>query len=193
MMVGLVYSDFGAGNIESREVNPEIPVELACDDGYVDPRAILFIQRTGTEIYVFDEIYHSHHLAETCVEETIQKCGDYLGWVDDEKTRPVKIPEIAIGSPEAKEQQERFRKADIPYRFRPHKIVEGIQVVRRLIKDGNGYRALKVHPRCRNFISELTQGYRYPEEGSRSSDEVPVDENNHASDAFRYWAWVRAR
>lgn len=190
---GLVYSDFGADNLTDQEPDPDLPVELAYDDGYIDPRAILFIQRTGTQILVWDEIYHSRHLAETCVDETIAKLGEKFGWADEDKTRPARLPEIAVGSPEAKEMQARLRKADIPVRSRPHKILEGIPVVRRLIKDGQGYRALKVHKRCRNLISELTEGYQYPETGSRGSDEVPVDKNNHAVDALRYWTYARAR
>lgn len=180
---GVVYSEFGSENITDKEPDPEQPVELAVDDGYVDPRAILFIQRTGTEILIFDELYHSRHLAETCVSEVVDRCS-MNKW---------QLPEIAIGSPESKELKERFRRANIPYRFKTHKVVEGIKVVRRLIKDGNDYRALKVHKRCKNLISELTDGYRYPEQGSKRDDEKPIDGNDHACDAFRYWAYVRAR
>lgn len=183
-MVGLVYGDtFSGDNIEAREPDPAQPIELGFDDGYIDPRAILFIQRTGTEILIFDELYHSKHLAETCVQEVVEKC-ERNGW---------QRPELAVGSPEAKEMQQRLRMADIPYRSLPHKIIQGIDVVRRLMKDANGYRAIKIHPRCKNLIRELSQDYRYPETGTRSSDEVPIDENNHAADALRYWCWLRAR
>ena len=178
---GVVYSEFDTENITDQEPDPELPIELAVDDGYIDPRAILFIQRTPTQVLVFDEIYHSRHLAQTCVEEVVAKCAK-LG---------IKKPEIAIGPPEAKELQQRFRLADIPYRFRTHKILEGIPVVRRLIKDHNGARPLQVHKRCQNFIGELTDGYRYPEQGTKRDDEKPIDGNDHACDAFRYWAFVR--
>lgn len=180
---GVVYSEFANENIVDTEPDPEQAIELAVDDGYVDPRAILFVQRTGTEILVFDEIYHSRHLAEKCVSEVIDRC-ESNGWMK---------PEIAIGSPEAKELQGQFRKADIPMRGGTHKVIEGIKVVRRLIMDGQGVRSLKVHRRCKNFISELTDGYRYPEQGSKRDDEKPLDGNDHACDAFRYWAWMRAR
>lgn len=182
MMRRAVFSEFNQDNIASKEPDPNRPIELAFDDGYIDPRAILFIQRGDSEILVFDEIYHSRHLAEVCIAETIRRC-EQNGWP---------LPELAVGSPEAKEIQKRFINAGIPVRYRPHQIVEGINLVRSLIKDGNGYRTLKVHPRCKNLISELTQGYIYPEQGGRM-DEVPLDENNHACDALRMWAWVRVR
>jgi phage terminase large subunit len=178
---GVVYKEFTTENIVDTEPDPALPVEVAVDDGYVDPRATLLLQYNGSEILVFDELYHRGHLAETCVDETIARCEQHK----------VKPPQLAVGSPEAKELQQRFRKANIAYRYKPHKVIEGIKLVRRLILDGNGVRVLKVHRRCKNFISELTDGYRYPPEGARRDSEKPLDGNDHACDGFRYWAWVR--
>jgi len=193
---GLVYDTFDLENLTDEEPDPELPFELAFDEGYIDPRAILFIQKKPSEILVFDEIYHSRHLAETCVSEAVRMSGDHFGIKEDVKDKriPKKLPEIAVGSPEAKEMQARLRSANIPYRSRPHEIVEGLQVVRELICDGNGYRTLKVHRgRCPNLIRELTEGYQYPEAGKRSSSEKPLDKDNHAADALRYWSYLRAR
>jgi phage terminase large subunit len=180
---GVVYSEFGQENICEDEPDPNQSIELSVDDGYVDPRAILFIQRTGTRVLVFDELYHSRHLAEICIGEVIARCKQN-GWP---------IPQLAVGSPEATELIQRFRRVDIPYRSLPHQVVEGIKVVRRLILDGQGVRALQVHKRCKNFISELTDGYKYPPQGSRRDDEKPLDGNDHACDSFRYWAYMRVR
>jgi phage terminase large subunit len=179
---GLVFPEFTAENITTEEPDPEKTIELAADDGYVDPRAILFIQRTGTQILVFDELYQRSTLAERSVQDVKDRCEEN-GWP---------LPDIAIGSPEAKELQARFRLGDIPFRFQSHKIVDGLAVLRRLIQDGNGYRALKVHSRCRNLLWELTEGYQYPE-GTKGLHEKPVDGNDHACDALRYWCYVRAR
>jgi len=180
---GIVYAEFDDSNITDEEPDKERPIELAVDDGYVDPRAILFIQRTGTRILVFDELYHSRHLGETCVGEVVERCKQN-GWP---------LPELACGSPEAKDLQQRFRMANIPYRFMAHKVVEGIKVVRKLICDGQGVRSLQVHRRCKNFISEFTEGYQYPPEGTKSDDEKPIDGSDHCADALRYWTWLRAR
>jgi len=193
---GLVYSEFGSLNTTSDEPSALLPVELAVDEGYIDPRAILFVQRSGDRVLVFDELYHSRHLGEICVDEVLEKMGDRFGWLahgaEDIPEIPALLPELAVGSPEAKDLQVRFRRANIPYRFKPHKIVEGIKIVRRLILDGEGYRALRVHVRCKNFLRELTEAYHYPEAASSAGDEQPVDEGNHACDAFRYWAFMRA-
>ena len=211
---GLVYESFDLDNLTDDGPDLALPIEVAFDEGYIDPRAILLIQRRGHEILVFDEIYHSQHLAETCVRELVELVAGYYGQTvpDDLRRRPLeelaawcarrdektgeelmRLPEIAIGSPEAKEMQQRLRLANIPYRSRPHEVVEGIKVVRELICDGNGYRTLRVNRKCANFVKELTELYQYPEPGSRRDSEKPQDGNDHACDAFRYWAWVRAR
>lgn len=207
---GVVYSDFNSENI-TQDGPDNLPFDLGVDDGFVDPRAILFIQRTANRVLVFDEIYHSGHIAETCVSEVLQKCGEWFGWIDQDgefvspgeaeelapeeadMLYPARLPDNVIGSHEAKELQAQFRKAGMAYRHKVHKIVEGIKVVRRLIMSGEGYRALQVNgERCPNLVAEISDGYRYPEKGSRKDSEQPVDENNHASDALRYWSWVRA-
>ncbi len=59
--------------------------------------------------------------------------------------------------------------------------------------DWEGVRSLLVNKRCKNLITELTDTYRYPEQGSRRDDEKPLDGNDHACDALRYWVHLRAR
>lgn len=199
---GLVYSEFGQDNLLDREWVPSVeiddsgvpvaspPLELAFDDGFMDPRAMYLIQKTGRHVNVFYEFWHKQMLDQESIDDLKTVCSEN-GWP---------LPEIAIGSPEAVELKERFRLAEIPARSKPHKIVEGIKIVRRLIKDGQGNRILKVHPRCHNLIRELTQDYRYhddeqdttQERGSRN-DETPRDKYNHGADAIRYWANLRAR
>lgn len=205
---GLVYGEFSSDNIEDYIPHPDLPVELAFDDGYVDPRAILFIQRTPMHIHVFDEIYESRRLEAHHMQAILDRMGTWFGWrqpgtpgEEDQVVyenpegllRPAVMPEIAIGSSEAAVLMRHFRMADIVARGGTHQVVEGLKVVRQLICDGQGYRALKVAPRCRNLIEEITSGYQYPPEGSRRDDEKPIDGNDHACDALRYWCWVRAR
>lgn len=180
---GVVYDEFEEENLTDKEPDPKRAIELAVDDGYVNPRAILFIQKTDTEILVFDEIYHSRHLPEVCVQEVLERC----------RTNKWPRPETAVCPSEAVELRERFRSANIPPQKGTHKIIEGIKFVRSLIVDGNRYRTIKVNRRCTNLINELMGGYKYPEAGTRRDDENPLDKDNHACDALRYWCWMRAR
>ncbi len=203
---GLVYQEFDLDNLTDDEPDFSLPFELGIDDGYVDPRAILFIQRKGSEILVFDEIYESRKLAEQHVKQILNICLQWSpkdepeGWktmgLEEAaqwcRANEVQLPEIAMVSPEAKELQQRLRMADIPARKANNDIKQGIESVRELICDGNQVRTLKVNRRCKNLIRELTEGYVYPE-GNRKDNEKPMDGNDHAADALRYWVHTRAR
>lgn len=203
----LVFPDFGEANITDAEPDLSLPIELAVDDGFMDPRVILFVQRTGTRILVFDEMYHSRHLEETCVQEVVNRCIKFSGQEKPEdfdalslekraewcRKNKVLLPEIVCGSPEAKSLQLYFKKADMVFRFITHKVIDGLGIVRKHICDGQGYRTLQVNRRCKNLIWEMTEGYQYPPLDRRSVDEKPADGNDHCCDALRYWAYVRAR
>ena len=73
-------------------------------------------------------------------------------------------------------------------------MAEGILVVRRLIRTAEGDVGLRVHPRCKHFIAEMSDLYQYPEgTGGKDPSELPVKQDDHGPDALRYWAWLRAR
>jgi terminase large subunit-like protein len=180
---GAVYSSFSNANVTADEPDRAAPIELAFDDGYHDPRAILFLQRRGEHMLVFDELVHTRHLGEQCVAEVVERCRAE-GWP---------LPELAVGSPEAGQLHQHFRRADIPVRGMATPIVEGISAVRRLILDGHGFRALLVHRRCVNLLRELQGGYQYPPGAGARASEKPQDGDDHCVDALRYWVWMRYR
>lgn len=211
---GTVYDTFSEMNKTTLEADPFLPTGLAYDDGYhPDPRAILFVQeKPNGDILVFDEMFHNRHLAETCVNETIDRFA--LGWplsdqaVSDFQVQGMgeklekrqdgrlylkdgwRIPEIAIGGTESKEMKERFRRANIVARGGTHSpITNGIDRMRRYICDDNQRRRLQIHERCSTLISEIEEGYKYPD-GGKVGD-TPMDENNHGCDALRYYLWLR--
>jgi PBSX family phage terminase large subunit len=196
---GLVYDDISledwpAGNLTDDKIDLtsdgngklKYPIEMAFDDGYVDPRAIYWIQPQldRNRILIFDEIYHSRHLENVCVSEVVDRCKE-RGWP---------LPSIAIGSHEAITLREEFRKANIVARHDLHKIVEGIKNMRRFILDGNNKRILAINRKCcKNLILELSEKYCYPEASNDRSTEKPIDAHNHGADAIRMWLWARQR
>jgi hypothetical protein len=188
---GLVYDNFNADNITDEEPDRERPIELAIDDGYVDPRATLFIQRKPNgDILIFDELYQTKRLEEETIQDITERCNAN-GWPR---------PELAAVSHEAVALQQRLRSANIPARnWLATKAggggstrLQAIQVTRSLICDGKGYRAIKVHKRCKSLLDEIMAGYKYPE-GAKGVNEKPVDGNDHACDALSSWCWLRAR
>lgn len=201
----VVYSDFDEGNLTDAEPDLSQPFEVGFDDGYIDPRVFLLIQRTATGVLVFDEIAHSKRLDEESIRDLLELCARMYGkplpdgWPTMTNTarsawcvgNGVKLPELAVGGTESVQLMRRFREANIPARGGTHQILDGIKVVRQLILDGNGARTLKVHRRCKTLINEWQNGYRYPD-GVRRDSEKPDDLNNHASDACRVWCFMRS-
>ena len=204
-ITGLVYQDFNDDNLTDAEPDMSIPFELGCDDGYIDPRVFLLIQRTPTGILVFDEIAQTKRLDEETIRDLLELCARYSkqalpeGWQTMTNAARsawahsvgVKLPELAVCGTESVQLMRRFREANIPARGGTHIILEGIKVVRQLILDGNGVRTLRVNRRCKTLISEFTNGYRFPE-GARRDSEKPEDLNNHAADAARMWCFMRS-
>ena len=187
---GLVFDTFTEANITDEEPDPELPFELGIDDGYIDPRATLFIQKKGSYVLVFDELYETKTLEEETVRHIAERCEGYG-----------RLPEIAAVSHEALSLQRRLREANIPARNwmatrapgRGSTRLQAIQKTRALICDGNQYRALRVHSRCKNLIDEITTGYRNkPDPGGGYQDE-PEDGNDHACEALEGWVWLRMR
>lgn len=201
---GLVYEQFDFDNLTDDDYIPGVPFEIGIDDGYVDPRAILFVQQQGGNLVVFDEIYESRKLAEQHTRKILTRCLEYAekdepeGWESfplEEaavycRANEIAMPEMAMIPPESKELQQRLRMADIPARKAKNDILQGIEAVRSVICDGNENRTLKINRRCKNLIKEITEGYVYPD-GTRKDNEKPKDGNDHACDALRYWVYTR--
>lgn len=188
---GLVLDNFTAENITDDEPDSTRPFEIAIDDGYIDPRATLFIQRQASgDVLVFDELYELKTLEERTIENIKTTCQRHgLG-----------LPELAAVSHEAVALRQRLRTADIPARNwmavraggGDSTRVQSIHLTRALICDGQNHRALRVHRRCRNLLNEIQSGWRYPE-GKRGVNEHPADGNDHACDALTSWVWMRMR
>jgi hypothetical protein len=79
-----------------------------------------------------------------------------------------------------------LRTLGIATRFRRSGILEGIELIRRSLKAGDGKKRLLISPRCQRLI-EAMECYRYPE-GSRTG-ELPLKDGlyDHPIDALRYF------
>ena len=146
---------------------------------------ILFIQVDDDGVInVFDEIYHVKHLAETCIGEAQERLAGY-----DDAARF----EIAAVDPSAAQLIASLRRADIPARGVKRGVIDGIKEVSRFIRDADGRVRLRIHPRCKNLVRELSEDYRYPEGSEARGDVKPVKEDDHGPDALSYYVWLRMR
>ena len=208
---GLVYENFAAENIVSTEANLNQPFEIAVDDGYVDPRAILFVQELpGGDILIFDELYQTKRLEEQSIKDVLAKCAEHAGkTLPDEWSRyglgeaeqwcdrfAVPLPRLAVVSHEAVALRARISAAGIRAvnwlkKANPEKgstRLAAITLTRSLLCDANGHRAIHIHRRCRSLLDEIGMGYRYPE-GKHGLGAEPEDGNDHAAQALETWVW----
>ena len=100
--------------------------------------------------------------------------------------------EIAIGDPSAAELAEQFRRADIAARGAKSDVLDGIRKTLNVVRDTEGKVGLIIHPRCENFIQEMSEDYRMPEGSEKRVGQVkPAKKNDHGPDAIRYWTELR--
>lgn len=186
---GLVYENFSAENLTDQEPLAHLPFEVAIDDGYIDPRAVLFIQRQpGGDVLVFDELYQTKTLEEKTIADMLAK-RQGIG-----KGKP----ELAVISHEAVALRRRVQDAGVPaVNWLANRVAGGkstrlaaITLTRSLICDGQGHRGIKVHRRCKHLIDEISAGYKYPE-GKHGLETEPEDGNDHACQALESWVWAR--
>lgn len=186
---GLVYDTFNAENVVDWEPHEGTPIELAIDDGYIDPRATLFVQRRfDGSVLVFDELYQRQTLEETTIADIKRRCAAH-GWP---------LPQMAAVSHEAVALRARLTDGGIPARNWLARQVGGkgstrlaaITQTRAMFCDGNGRRNLFVHRRCAHLLDEIRAGYKYPQ-GRHGLETEPEDGNDHACQALESWIWYR--
>jgi hypothetical protein len=82
-----------------------------------------------------------------------------------------------------------LRASGVVVRFRRSSILEGIELVRRAIRSGDGRSSLVISPNCPRLI-EAMQCYHYPDSaGTAFSRELPFKDGvyDHPIDALRYF------
>jgi hypothetical protein len=81
-----------------------------------------------------------------------------------------------------------LRQYGIVTRYRKSGILEGIELIRRAIKGGDGKSRFIISPGCSRLI-EAMQCYHYPENRPGSESELPFKDGlyDHSIDALRYF------
>lgn len=172
---GAVYPMFDPG-IHVCRAEPELRVSWAgVDYGHSNPTCFLRLGVDGAgNVWVTDEYYHR---ADRAGSKSPREYARDLARFAGADAQLVAIDPSAEGFIlQLKEDapQLHVRRAD-------NAVSEGIQLTASALSAG----ILKIHPRCKNLIRELS-GYRWDPRGSAEGRDRPIKQDDHACDALRY-------
>jgi phage terminase large subunit len=164
---GLVYENWEERAFSMEEVR-ECTTVCGLDFGFTNDPTALFVGFADVHhrlLYVWDEMYKKALTNKAIVKE-VEKMG-----YSKEK--------ITADSAEQKSIRELY---DLGLRIKPAK--KGPDSIRAGIQYLQNYRIV-VHPRCVNFLSEISN-YQWDKDKFGNSVNKPIDDFNHLMDAMRY-------
>ncbi len=182
----IVFDEFDpALHVAPIDYDPNLPLYRSLDFGFVNPFVCLLIQVDSAGVVrIIDEYVRSRatvdiHAEEMkkrtpCSEESVAAtfCDPAGAGVND-----------VTGTSTVRE----LRSFDIHVRYRRSGILEGIELIRRAIRAGDGRSSIIISPGCPRLIEAL-QCYHYPDSGTTDS-ELPLKDGvyDHPIDALRYF------
>ena len=194
--VGLIYDVWSdgpeGGNVtaDADYVPGAGPVYWALDDGYAGmfneatgmytadshPRCFLLVQEKGDgRLDVFYEDYKVQMLSDQHIER-VQQASHEAGYPHPDY--------VAIDSAAA-ELRGRMHALGFYTQGKPHDVEESIKHLRRYLgTDANGWRRVRVHPRCTQVRKEMA-AYRRDGKGKI------IEAFDHGPSALRYFAWSK--
>jgi len=183
----VVFDEFEpATHVRQLDYNPNLPLYRALDFGFVNPFVCLWIQVDENDIVlVIDEYVRSRATIDVHAEEIKGRTPVEEGCVAATFCDPAgKSINDVTGTSVVRE----LRTLGIATRFRRSGILEGIELIRRNLRAGDGKSRLLISPRCQRLI-EAMQCYRYPESSRAGVSELPLKDGlyDHPIDALRYF------
>jgi hypothetical protein len=182
----VVFDEFDPTvHIQRLDFDPNLPLYRTLDFGFVNPFVCLWIQVDDAGIVrVVDEYVRSRATIDVHAEQM-----KYRTPIPEEQVAATfcdpagKGVNDVTGTSAVRE----LRSMGIAVRSRRSGILEGIELIRRAIRSGDGQSSLIISPRCRRLI-EAMACYHYPDSGS-SRGELPQKDGlyDHPIDALRYF------
>jgi len=182
----VVFDEFdSAVHVQPVDYDPNLPLYRTLDFGFVNPFVCLWIQvdKAGV-VRVIDEYVRSRatidvHAVEiknrtlVAEEQVAATFCDPAGKSVNDVTGISAVREL--------------RALGIAVRFKRSGILEGIELIRRAIRSGDGTTSLVISPRCPRLI-EAMECYHYPE-SANTPGELPQKDGlyDHPIDALRYF------
>ena len=187
----VVFDEFDpVVHIQSVDYDPNLPLYRAVDFGFVNPFVCLWIQADENGVVrVIDEYVRSRATIDVHAVEIKNRTP-----ITEEKVAATycdpagKSVNDVTGTSAVRE----LRSLGIAVRFKPSGILEGIELIRRSIRSGDGKTSLVISPKCPRLVEAL-ECYHYPE--SADSGELPQKDGlyDHPIDALRYFFINHAR
>ena len=181
----VVFDEFDpAVHVGAVDYDPNLPLYRALDFGFVNPFVCLWIQVDDAGVVrVIDEYIRSRATIDVHAIEMKNRTP-----VSEEKVTATfcdpagKGVNDVTGTSAVRE----LRALGIAVRFKRSGILEGVELIRRAIRSGDGKNSLIVSPRCPRLI-EAMECYHYQE--SAAGRELPQKDGlyDHPIDALRYF------
>ncbi|MHC4131742.1 MAG: phage terminase large subunit family protein [Planctomycetota bacterium] len=183
----VVFDEFDAClHVGDVAYNPELPLYRSLDFGFVNPFVGLWIQVDDEGVVrVIDEYVSRRATVEVNAQQIKQRTP-----CDEDNVACTFCDPAGMGRNDVTGTSavRELRSAGITVRYRSSRIGEGIELVRRAVKAGDGTSHLIISRQCLRLI-EAMQCYHYPEDAGRRGSELPVKDGvyDHPIDALRYF------
>jgi hypothetical protein len=180
----VVFAEFEPQiHIAPVEYNQNLPLYRAIDFGFVNPFVCLWIQIDAQgRVRVIDEYIKSRMTIDSHADE-IKTRKPY----SEENVIATFCDPAGAGVNDVTGTSPVFqlKQAGVKLRYKRSSILEGIELIRRALRSGDGKSNLIINPRCGRLI-EAMQSYHYPQAGC---EELPLKDGiyDHPIDALRYF------
>jgi hypothetical protein len=182
----VVFDEFEtAVHVRPIDYDANLPLYRALDFGFVNPFVCLWIQVDGDGVVrVIDEYVRSRATIDVHAEQMKNRTPVAEEQVAATFCDPAGA---SVNDVTGTSVVRELRTLGIAVRSRRSGILEGIELIRRAIRSGDGKSSLIISPRCVRLI-EAIQCYHYPE-SSAAPNELPLKDGlyDHPIDALRYF------
>lgn len=183
-----VYQEFNDQNLISGwKWDPLLETSVAIDWGWAHPMACLFFQYSpkSGKVVLFDEIVESKMKREELWKKIKAKGYRIDNWYCDISGKQER--ESGTSNINWFAQSPR----NVSFQYSMSEILQGIPVVRRYIKSGDGRRRFFVdQDKCPKSVDGLVN-YSYPEKDGTIASENPIKKDDDCVDAIRYYFFNR--
>lgn len=181
----LVYPEFTGRNVLDAPCSwlPGRPVYRAIDFGYRHPFVLWITEREDLTLTVFDEWAGRDATVEQ-MTEAMRKIDAKYDLSEDDVIFTACDPAGAAVDAQGISPVERLKRAGFKMRYRPSRVLTGIEIVKSLLRDANGRTKLFLSPSLTALPADLRR-YRWRPNGTEPDKDGICD---HSVDALRYFA-----